>query len=126
MRLEIMFDWTFDCIDKYAKMFSVKYVDYDDFVDEILSSFHTDYDLYKFHLNLYNAYRWYIENKSVVVSEEYKPSQKMYKICSDHINVSPNVLAMCLPLYVRKKFFDYDRYLWRFFCKCDLVYHLYN
>lgn len=107
-------------------MFSLKYVDYDDYVECILNYFNSDYDLYKFHLNLYNAYKWYIESKSVIVSEVWKPSQKMVKIWSDNICVSPNVMAMCLPLYVRKKFFDYDRYLWRFFCKTDLVYHLYN
>lgn len=126
MRLEIRFNWTFDRIDKYAKMFSVHYIDYDEIVEDILNFFHTDYDLYKFHLNLYNAYIWYIEKESVIVSEINRPIQKMVKIWSDPITVSPNVLAMCLPLYVRKKFFDYDRCLWVFFSKCDLVYHLYN
>ena len=121
-----MFDWQFDRIDKYAKMFSVKYYDYDEFVEDILNSFNSDYDLFKFHLNLFNAYRGYISTQEVIVNSVYGPKQKMVNIKSEVISVSPNVLAMCLPLYVRKKFFDYDKYLGRFFCKCDLVYHLYN
>lgn len=125
MRLEIMFDGTYDKLDKYAKMFSLKYFDYDDLVADILGAFHSDYDLYKFHLNLFNAYRGYISTSNVKITDD-KWVQEWVRIKSDLISVSPNVMAMCLPLYVRKLFFDYDKYLGRFFLKCDLVYHLYN
>lgn len=127
MRLTVKIEsWFVNKIDKYAKMYSVWFVDYDYFMECILDSFNTVEELNYFRLCLYNAYCWYVEIKRVRKSELNCPEESGYRLTSENIYCSADVVAQCLPLHIRRKFFDYDKQLGRFFAKCDLIYHLYN
>ena len=117
-----------DRVDKISKMNSVQFENYGRFFQDILDDFRSVDELNLFRLSLYNVYKTKVKIGFVKKTEEINWEVFCYEwFCLDSpvIPVDNNILAQCLPLYIRKKYFFYDSFYRKLFPVCDLAYHLY-
>ena len=110
LQIQISSPWVMKKINARAKYNSVLFVDYSTFVENIFTAFQSDITFNWFRYQLYKACEEFVHIKRY---------HDWYRLESNTIDITPNVLAMCLPRDIRRRYFKrdnfYEKYLPRDF-----------
>lgn len=94
-------------------MNSVLFVDYSEFVEQIFTSFQTDVAFNRFRYQLYKGVEDFVHIKKY---------HNWYRLESNTIYITPNLLASCLPRDIRRRYFKRDSFYEKRLPR-DLNYH---
>ena len=110
LQIQISSPWVMEKLNARAKYNSVLFVDYSPFVENIFTAFQSDITFNWFRYQLYKACEEFVHIKRY---------HDWYRLESNTIDITPNLLATCLPRDIRRRYFKrdsfYEKYLPRDF-----------
>lgn len=112
--IQITSPWVVNKLNYTSKANSVLFVDYTKIVEKILNEFENDKDFDQFRFKLCTACRDFTKIKIY---------NNWYRIESPEIEITENMLALCLPKRIRAKYFKYDNLYERYLLKRDLNFY---
>lgn len=113
--IQINSPWIIEKLNARWKKNSVLFVDYSEIVRQIFESFETDEEFDNFRYSLYTACQEFVKIKQY---------SNWYRIESKEIYISQNLLAVCLPRKIRRRYFKRDSFYEKRYLKDD-KYHYY-
>jgi len=111
LTIQINSPWIIEKLNYLWKANSVLFVDYSPIVADIFRDFQTDKDFNLFRFKLITTCRDYVKIKKY---------HNWYRLESDEINISQNILWLCLPRKIRVKYFKRDNLYEKYYLKEDL------
>lgn len=113
LQIQICSPWVIDKINARSKYNSVLFVDYSKFVEDIFTSFESDIAFNWFRYQLYQACEEHVHIKRY---------SNWYRLESKTIDISPTLLATCLPRDKRRRYFKRDSFYEKYIPR-DFTYH---
>ena len=113
LQIQIQSLWVIDKLNARNKYNSVLFVDYSPFVENIFTAFQTDVAFNRFRYQLYKACEEFVHIKRY---------HNWYRLESNTIYITPNLLASCLPREIRRRYFKRDSFYEKYLPK-DFTHH---
>lgn len=113
--IQINSPWVVEKLNARSKKNSVLFVDYSEVVKDIFNDFETDEDFDLFRFKLYTAVQDFVRIKTY---------SWWYRMESWEIYITPNLLAVCLPRKIRRRYFKRDSFYEKRLIKDDKYHYM--
>lgn len=114
LTIQINSPWVMEKLNARAKYNSVLFIDYTKIVEQIFNSFESDITFNWFRFQLYDACKEFVKIKRY---------HNWYRLESHPIYITPNLLAICLPRTIRRRYFKRDNFYEKRILKQEKDYH---
>lgn len=124
MRIQIDLPYC-NCVDKYAKMRSVQFIELTPYDQKIIDSFDSVERLNSFRLNLYNLFKTKVRVEFISTSEDVNwdiITKQWFRLSSDIIHLDPDDIWRCLPFPQNRDFFWWSKTLRKYISKENLYF----